>query len=400
VAFTLAGHRDLSCSIEPAVLSEVAMRRAPLGYVPSLDGLRAVSILLVMGDHNMGPVSQRIAMRFAGWSGVDMFFVISGFLITSLLTDERDRYGTFSLRNFYLRRVLRIAPAYLAFLTVMTLWRGQASLATCAISLVYLIDYAAALQWPFFDRTFGIAWSLSVEEQFYLLWPLALWIAPRRSLLLCIILICAVIAWRAVVVWDGATWERIYFAFDTRVDSIMIGCAAALVRRRPESTKWLARLGRAPWACALALAASAATLHYYGMHRGVLAWCIRLPFHDALVAVFVLVLVQAPTSLPGRALGSPVMAFIGRLSYSMYLWHQFAFSRVSLIAHSLRLDLASGSLPVQVATEAARLLLTIAMAAFSFFAVERPFLRLKGRLHRSHSMRTWWGEASRGRPLS
>jgi peptidoglycan/LPS O-acetylase OafA/YrhL len=80
---------------------------------------------MVMGAHNMGSLSALMASRFAGWSGVDMFFVVSGFLITSLLTDERDRYGTFSFRKFYLRRILRIAPAYFIFLVALSLWRGK-----------------------------------------------------------------------------------------------------------------------------------------------------------------------------------------------------------------------------------------------------------------------------------
>ena len=106
------------------------MRTTPLGHVRSLDGLRAIAILMVMGCHNMGPVSTWLSGRFAGWSGVDMFFVISGFLITSLLLDERDRFGSFSFSRFYLRRFLRIAPAYLFFLIVMLFWRGNGALAS------------------------------------------------------------------------------------------------------------------------------------------------------------------------------------------------------------------------------------------------------------------------------
>jgi peptidoglycan/LPS O-acetylase OafA/YrhL len=361
------------------------MRRAPLGYVRSLDGLRAISILLVMGNHNMGFFSARVAAHLAGWSGVDMFFVISGFLITSLLTDERNRYGTFSFKKFYLRRLLRIAPAYLSFLVGMAVWNGRQFIAALAICLIYLSDYAAAYQWPFFARWFGIGitWSLSVEEQFYLLWPCALWFAPRRPLSLCLLLIGTVICWRGTVVSSGATWERLYFAFDTRFDSILIGCAAALLRQRADSARWLASLGRAPLVCALALFVSAATLPYLGTHRGLFAWCVRLPLHNALVATLVLSLVEAPTSGVGRALASWPMVSIGRLSYSLYLWHDVAFAGVDAISGLLSSHIAMTSWTTKVATEAAKLALSLAMAALSYLLVEKPFLHLKGLVKRS-----------------
>jgi peptidoglycan/LPS O-acetylase OafA/YrhL len=257
-------------------------------------------------------------------------------------------------------------------------------LPTFAICLAYVSDYAAALQWSFFDKAFGITWSLSMEEQFYMLWPFALWLGGRRSLMLCLLLIAAVICWRAAVVCSGAPWQRLYFAFDTRFDSILIGCAAALLRRHADSANSLALLRRAPWAAGFAVAASAATLPYLGVSRGVIAWCIRLPFHNALVAMFVVTLVEAPKSAIARVLAMRVPAFLGRLSYGMYLWHQFAFLEVDSIALSFRRShTATTSLAAQLPTEGAKLVLTVAMAGLSYFAVEKPFLRLKRRLHGS-----------------
>src|SRR5437867_2294626 len=95
-----------------------------IGYLPFLDGLRAVAVFLVMGFHGLGAITWRISTVFNGWQGVDVFFVISGFLITTLLVQECEAYGSYSFRDFYVRRTLRIFPAFFVFLLAMVIWYG------------------------------------------------------------------------------------------------------------------------------------------------------------------------------------------------------------------------------------------------------------------------------------
>ena len=116
-----------------------------LGYVPYLDGLRALAIWLVMGYHGLDPLSNRLALVLNGWMGVDVFFVISGFLITSLLIQEKEEHGTISFKGFYIRRSLRIIPAYVVFLVVMLFIYGRGVLNAVLVSGAYLSDYDLAL---------------------------------------------------------------------------------------------------------------------------------------------------------------------------------------------------------------------------------------------------------------
>ena len=353
-------------------------------YLPYLDGLRAVSILLVLGFHGMGPVSTWISDTFAGWSGVDVFFVISGFLITALLVQEQTDTGTVSFKGFYIRRVLRIAPAYYVFLAVRFLSKGWAYRYGFLIAAVYLTNWDLGLKWDLTNGT-GLdhTWSLAVEEQYYLLWPLTFYLVGRRIVPFVVGTISVVYVWRFALLLGGASWIRLTGGFDTRIDCIMTGCLAALLWARPQTRAQIQGAlggGWMPLVLALALFCSAQTLGHPSegpFQRQLLFWMVRLPLHQSLVGLFILALCNHPTGVASRLLSRPVLVWIGRLSYSLYLWHGFVFWGINgYISPRVGRFLPEGA-ALDCAMEVVRLAAALLVASTSFYLVERPFLRLK-----------------------
>jgi peptidoglycan/LPS O-acetylase OafA/YrhL len=335
-------------------------------HLPALDGVRAVAVLMVMGAHS--PFG-----HIPGDLGVSAFFVLSGFLITWLLLRERDSTGEISLRRFYLRRTLRIFPAYYAFLlfslfadTVLgTPWSAGLFVAGFFYGMNY---FNAFLGHP--DTSLAHCWSLAVEEQFYLLWPwLFRWIAPggRRALVRALVgLVLGVMTWRCILFFGfGVSEAYVYNAFDTRFDNLAVGCLLAVglgdARVRTAAT----RLAAAAWFPLVTLG---------------LLWTSRMWISEAwhfgpgftvdavLLAVLLVQLMQlAPSSL-WRWVEHPVVRYLGRISYPMYLWHAWGLSlarHVTVLPASARFALG--------------VLFTIALASASYRFVELPFLRLKRR---------------------
>ena len=177
-----------------------------------------------------------------GSIGVDIFFVLSGFLITYLLVREHDRHGhRISLWKFYARRALRLGPALVLLLIVLALGgclffdpeTARSNLIDVAITVVYAVNWARAFDIP--PKLLGHAWSLSIEEQFYLLWPLILIVMLRaissRQRIATVILLGAVVSylWRVALALQGASVQRLFNGLDTRADSLLVGCALGLV---------------------------------------------------------------------------------------------------------------------------------------------------------------------------
>ena len=203
-----------------------------LKYRPELDGLRGAAILSVMAFH------AHASFMKGGYIGVDIFFVLSGFLITSLLVSEYDRYGSVSLKNFYMRRVVRLAPALIILLLVFCLdsflflsgKKANNNYVDSLISLFYLSNWARAFSLHPPDYL-GHTWSLSIEKQFYFVWPILLLNFLRffnsRKLIVLITISIALLAWmlRVYLQIKGATMERLYNGLDTRADALMVGCA-------------------------------------------------------------------------------------------------------------------------------------------------------------------------------
>jgi peptidoglycan/LPS O-acetylase OafA/YrhL len=280
--------------------------------VVALDGIRAVAILAVIGTHlNWLP---------GGHLGVTVFFTLSGFLITTILVNEHDRTGRVDLRRFYVRRARRLMPALLAVLPVASLWVAvnephplRTILIGVGSTIGYVSNFVTAAGGPTGDA-YGWAWSLSIEEQFYLLWaPLFVLLATRHRWLAAIAAALSALAIVERFAWahpHGVTPMALYVRTDARADAILIGCLAALAWRRG----WLRWLRWGVPAAAVVLG--------WEFLRG--ATTFRSTYTVGMLAVELATVVLIAAALQGgitaRLLALPPMAHIGRISYSLYLW--------------------------------------------------------------------------------
>lgn len=347
--------------------------RFRLGYRPELDGLRGVAILAVFAHH--------LFNRWlpGGFLGVDVFFVLSGFLITYLLVDEWERRGSISLKNFYARRALRLLPALLlwcaAFAAAAPFLSDRLARAIyqgVALALSYVLNWVPALGFPWVSPL-GIAWSLAIEEQFYLLWPPLLLLLlkrgarPRRlacGLALAVVFVCA---YRALLWWSGATVPRVYYGTDTRADALLVGCALGVLAAydllpRGHGFKLFARAAAAAGALFLCLLATRITWEGGWLYVGGLT----------LIAVAAAAVLAATVVCPWRpfvaVLRLAPLVWFGRISYGLYLWH-FPVTRI-IYPNQDRAPVAGKLLAGALA---------VVCAAASYYLVERRFLRLKDR---------------------
>ena len=312
-----------------ATPAAAATTARPGGYWPALDGLRAIAVLWVLLFHAGVPPFR------GGFIGVDVFFVLSGCLITGLLLAEFDAAGRIALGHFYVRRALRLVPALALVLALFVLasWvrldaaGGRASVREALWAGAYLTNWVRAFGLDPMPHL-GHTWSLAIEEQFYLLWP-ALLLAcvrgggggARRVLALALALALAVWGWRVALTLAGASADRLYNGLDTRVDTLMWGCALAAAVQWRRGAPLPAPLARGlAWVAlgALALLALAAcTLDWQA--RGLyLGGSVMVA---ALSALLVFDLACNPASRLRRALSWPPLVALGRVSYGVYLWH-------------------------------------------------------------------------------
>jgi peptidoglycan/LPS O-acetylase OafA/YrhL len=338
--------------------------------IPVLDGYRAVAVLLVIVyhfGHSWVP----------GGLGVLMFFVLSGFLITWLLLREEDSRGRVSLRGFYLRRGLRIFPAFYAYFLVGLVYllvrQVPVPWGHAASSLLYVSNYYEGVVRPpesFVSHT----WSLAIEEQFYLLWPgLVVLLRGQRRRLTVIVVLIIVGAWglrAGLRLGLGVDQGYVYRAFETRADHLMMGCLLALaIRQRLGAGLIDALCARAVYpAITVALLAASAALNVVlgEVYRDLVGFCVD----PVLAAVLIAQLLAFHDRRPWRWLDWRPVAEVGALSYGMYLYHQLA------IAPAARLG-AGWPWPVGLALV---LGITTVAALASRHLIERPFLRLKSRL--------------------
>ncbi len=303
-----------------------AVKKAPF-HIPSLDGLRAISFLIVFVAHaGLGRV-------IPGGFGVTVFFFLSGFLITTLMRQEFDKYGSVSFKLFYLRRILRILPPFYAVLLLSTglalvhVVPGDVELRSFVAQAGHYANYFVVNHgYVGFAKGTDVYWSLAVEEHFYLFFPLLFsLLATRRvsgkSMATVFAALCfAVLCWRVWLVYGmHAPLERTYVATDTRIDSILFGCILA-VHKNP-------MLDELPDA---SLPMWKYVLLPLGLLVLLLTFVIRNPeFREsfrysvqgiALYPVFV-VAMRAPQFFVFPLLNRPWMAFVGTLSYSLYLVH-------------------------------------------------------------------------------
>jgi peptidoglycan/LPS O-acetylase OafA/YrhL len=316
---------------------------------PALDGVRGVAILLVILFHHTLMAQQTpfdrvyVGLARLGWSGVDLFFVLSGFLITGLLYDSKG--GAHYFRNFYIRRTLRIFPLYYAFLfftlrVAPWLWPDTelAAMARDAMAgrseawyWLYASNVLFALDTNFGHPNLAVTWSLAIEEQFYLIWPLVVALAGRRTLLwTCGGLMVAALGTRFALVAGGAHWIVPYVLPFCRIDALAAGALVALAMRRaaggpPAAPPWLLTAAR--------VVAPAAAVAVLGI------WYLEDPFnagdwtepvmqaagYTVLALGFGAVVALAAGAPPGAVLpqvfSAPVLRMFGRYSYALYLFH-------------------------------------------------------------------------------
>jgi peptidoglycan/LPS O-acetylase OafA/YrhL len=305
-----------------------------LGQRPGLDGVRGVAILgvLVVHAQSFGTFG-----HFAPGAhlGVTVFFVLSGFLITTLLLEEHDRHGTIQLRHFYLRRAARLLPALLVLLPFHGLvWAFRLPpdvvLAAMVPMLLYVTNLVRAHHlMNLAGTTFG--WSLAIEEQFYLGWPplLKRTLERGRSLLPLVVgclVAVAVAGLIRLVLADEPGWRGwLYYSTITRVDALAVGCLAALARWRLalpglQVAGWLA-LRVVGW-----LAAGWLGYAYLTYHSALpITFTLGLPSAALATALLVLAVVRHPAGGLSRALSHPVLVRLGVLSYGLYLWNLLPF---------------------------------------------------------------------------
>lgn len=343
-----------------------------LGYRPALDGLRAISILAVLILHANLIIELPATLLPGGFLGVDVFFVISGFLITSLLVEEYSATSAISLRRFYIRRALRLLPAlFLAILIVgaIALFVEPSLLGLTPLrsaSLLYFTNWIRAYE-PSRLWIFSHFWSLAIEEQFYVAWPLVLLVLLRsrlrpQTIILAVIGLALLSAsLRSVMYASGVPINRLYHGSDTRADGLLIGCALSLALHwMPEAfqnKRAIRKMGHAGAIVLVAMmliATDGLPLLYYGgftlvalSAAGIILRVIKLP---------------APSFLT-----LPVALWIGRRSYGLYIWHWPAF-------YLARLVLGKGWLTVAIG-----MALTFIVAGLSYRFIELPFLRRKVR---------------------
>lgn len=317
--------------------------------IPSLDGLRAVSIVAVLLGHLTGTAGfPRLLTPIiegpyfdAAHMGVRVFFVISGFLITGiLLRDPR-------LGPFYWRRTVRIVPAYLAYLATVGLLIPTGDLAH---ALTWTVNYEHGPSW-----LIGHLWSLAVEEQFYLLWPLTLYAAGRgRAGKIALLVVCVVPWIRLFALMDG---QHVGTTFETASDALALGCLVAMAwNRLPRVAWWLAPL-------LLGLSVLSGTVFY---RTGMLT-------QDALANLACAVLVVWSVQSPGRVLNSRPAVLVGTLSYSLYLWQQPFLDRYT--------DAWYTSFPLN-------LVLAVVCAVASYRLVEQPARRWRTHSWARHGVTT------------
>lgn len=339
----------------------------PGGHLPSLDGLRAVSIVLVLIGHLSGtqnfpvlPVTH--VLGDVANLGVSVFFVISGFLITTLLMKEQARNGFVSLKLFYARRALRIFPASFVLIGVV------AALSATGYITLHRYDILAALTYtvnfyPGRSWWLGHLWSLSVEEQFYLVWPFAFAIlGVRRSVPVALFGIAMGPVARAASWYflRGTVWREAPM-FPMVADSIAIGCLLALRREWLEQQRWYVWLFQ-PHLSILLIA-----LVFFVNRLG--AYTVVRVLGTSLINICLAVLVHRcvvhPNDTFGRCLNWKPLASLGGLSYSLYLWQQVFLNRAS---HSW------------VNAFPQNLFFAIAAALASYILLEKPLMRFRQRL--------------------
>jgi peptidoglycan/LPS O-acetylase OafA/YrhL len=358
-----------------------------LGYRPELDGLRGVAILLVLLIHVTN-------WPRGGLLGVDMFFTLSGFLITTLLLEEWEAHGSISLGKFYVRRYFRLFPALAVLIAVYVLFvlvfgKGNIGLrlSGAGYGITYVSNWVMAFNGPYPEWEIGHLWSLAVEEQFYLVWPALLVLLLKRGFGLkgtkwvLATIIAAVVVWRSFLDLHGVDDSRLYFGTDTRFDQLLVGCMAGTLYVSGRTQQ------RIRFSKPLMIAATVAVgFLFWRFFVGNLqsSWSFTIGFTLFGVATAVTIYACVTESIPWlkRLLSAKALVFLGTISYSLYLWHVAASV---FMKDFLEIDRWI-AVVVQIA-------LALVAACASYYLIELPFLRRRKAYERLRSTKVDTEEA-------
>lgn len=346
--------------------------RGVYGYIPGLDGIRAIAVLIVLAAH-FG-----LSNLIPGGFGVTLFFFISGFLITRLLLAETDVKGRVSLRQFYTRRVIRLYPALLFMLLVSTLvfwisgFKGpsgtEVSMSVFYLANLYQLLGDIGITTP--TMSWRPLWSLAVEEHFYLVFPLLLVLIGAKTQMFLRLLVAVLILmplWRLVISFTTSpefSSSYTYMMSDTRMDSIVWGCLLSVLLHRPKFDVMLGRLiGWLPFLSGLAV-----LFFCFVFRDDLFRNTIRYSLQGAAIFVLILNFYFNPKLLFAVKLCEfRPLAYLGVLSYGLYLWHFPIIDWLTQMSGSHMIAVLCG-FP-----------LTILIAHMSYRYVETPFIRLRKR---------------------
>ncbi len=346
--------------------------------INSLDGLRGFAVILVLVFHSFMPFT------FGGFIGVDIFFVLSGFLITTLLLKEYDTCKTISFRNFYMRRALRLAPALIIVVTSFYIYSQyfmvgeKQEMAFVAVlgTLFYIANLAVAFDW--FPMSYLLpTWSLSIEEQFYFFWPILLLLLlnglkNRKNLIITISLII-IFLWinRTILVFNGASINRLYFGSDTHFDGLFVGCLSALLIAEFKNRNFNVNGILHKYKTIIPVLA----IGFYVVSTIVLGNEIRVlyiwyfPLLEIVSAVLISFLYLQKNDRTVFLFSNKFLTWLGKISYGLYLWHWFIYRVMS----------DAGATGGYIALYGAGA--SILIAALSYYLIEKPILKMKKRFY-------------------
>ncbi len=343
--------------------------------IPSLDGLRALSITLVIFSHLLGtagfPLGGRAfgAAGDVGYLGVRVFFVISGYLITTLLLKEHGKTGTISLVGFYARRAFRIFPAFYAFIMAMAIADalGAISLRDRDVihALTYTMNYHYERSWEL-----GHLWSLSIEEQFYLLWPaLVLLVKPRWTgqVALAMVVLAPVMRAAALFVLPGS--DVIMEAYPCVMDAIAAGSLLAVAQTRLDRSERYQRFLRSPW---FLVVPAAVVLANIPLGIAAIDYTTDISVMNLGLALVVDRCVRIDRGPIFELLNTRALVWVGTMSYSIYLWQEPFLNHYASSTYT--------AWPVN-------LILAMICAVASYHLVEKPFFGLRDEWARQRAAR-------------
>ncbi|MBV9998732.1 MAG: acyltransferase [Verrucomicrobia bacterium] len=352
------------------------------GRIPSLDGLRAVAILMVILGHGSYSLPKFLspALAFAGNGqlGVNVFFALSGYLIFQLSVRERETTGEFDWKQFYVRRVLRIFPCFYFYLAVIGVLISFGALTLTGPMIgsaaTFSLNYRCLWDHWVGDSNYSVIghyWTLALEEQFYLMWPLLMVLSVRRKLVPALVAAILLAPLLRVISYFLAPGLRgqIGMMFHTGFDSIAVGVLLGELLRRTRPKACLERLARNPWIVGttivfLVFLSPLLTARFKGMYSLAIGKTLEL----SCLGILITAAVSQPGTFLFRFLNWRPVAYIGVLSYSLYVWNNLFLN---------------GEGHWMVNTFPLNFVCVAGTAAASHYLIEKPFLKLKSRFHRS-----------------